>query len=90
MNSFFKYAVYRNRYLWFHILAGGFLAKLLFGLWGSEQKVLMFIFFLAVAWEVLEFLTTNVRVVYGSSRRFFLDAVGDVLGAIFMATITLW
>ncbi len=93
----FEYAVLRNMWLWFHMMAGGFLAKAWMGGWLFFNPVPDFVavrnvFMLAIAWELLEFLWLrvirgNINSVYGSQRNFFMDAFGDIMGALFMAII---
>jgi len=78
--AFIKYAFIDNKWLWFHMLSGAILAHII-PLWA--------IFALAIAWEVFEYLTSDVKKIYGSFSRFFLDAFGDVFGAVFMAVLVI-
>jgi len=76
--KFIKYAFIDNKWLWFHILSGGVLA-LFIPIWAVLS--------LAILWEFIEYITTDVDRIYGSFKRFFLDAFGDVFGALAMAVI---
>jgi len=76
--KFIDLAFVQNRWLWFHMIAGGILAHMI-PLWS--------ILTLAIAWEVLEYFTSDVEKIYGSKSRFFLDAFGDVMGALIIAII---
>jgi len=78
--EFINLAFVQNRWLWFHMLAGGILAKFL-PLWA--------IFAITVSWEIIEYLTTDVNKIYGSFNRFFLDSMGDIFGALMIAIIVL-
>lgn len=88
--SLIRDGILKNRWLWFHMFAGAFIAKLLqfFGL--SDKSILSIIFFGAILWEILELFTTDIDKVYGNHRRFFLDSVCDVFGALIMALIVIF
>ncbi|EHO40370.1 hypothetical protein Calab_0731 [Caldithrix abyssi DSM 13497] len=87
MNSLFKYAVYRNKWLWFHILGGGILAKLALAIFKNGQIAVDIVLLSAILWEIFEYFKDDVEKIYGSKKRFFLDALGDIAGALIMATI---
>ncbi len=87
MNSLFKYAVYQNRWLWFHIIAGGFLARLIVHFFHNGQLAVDVVLGLAIVWEIFEYFKDDVEKIYGSKKRFFLDALGDIAGAVVMAII---
>lgn len=74
MKKFLRNAFYENHWLWFHVLAGGTLAKLI-PVW---QVALI-----ALLWEVGEYFLSP----FGRSEKFFADAFGDVFGAVLMALI---
>lgn len=76
--NFLRYAFLENRWVWFHGLAGGSLALFL-PLWA--------IFALAIVWEVLEYVLSDIDKIYGSFSRFFLDSTGDVMLALAFAVI---
>ncbi len=86
---FLRYAFLENRWVWFHILAGAFLARCFLTLVQTDQ-VVGYVFLAAVTWELLEVALTNVEARYGSLKRFFLDAVGDVMGAVIAAVIVVF
>ncbi len=83
---FYKYAFLENRWLWFHFLAGGILAKLLLPHL-NPVTVLVLIFVASLTWEVIELVVRNVEQVYGSKKKFFMDAAGDIIGAVVMAAV---
>ncbi|APF20385.1 hypothetical protein Calab_1465 [Caldithrix abyssi DSM 13497] len=87
MNSLFKYAVYQNKWLWFHILGGGILAKLALAIFKNGQIAMEIVLLVAVLWEIFEYFKDDVEKIYGSKKRFFLDALGDIAGAALMAFI---
>ena len=69
----------RNRWLWFHILAADFLSNFL---------SLGVIAALAVAWELVEIITTGkyrLAKIYGSIYYFLLDSLADILFAVMVA-----
>ena len=86
---FFEHAFKRNQWLWFHILAGG-LATKIFLQWLSPQLTLGAVLGLAIAWEVIEFFAVDVEKVYGDKKRFFSDAVGDIIGAVAISAIMIF
>jgi len=79
--KFINLAFVQNRWLWFHMLAGGILAHII-PLWT--------ILLLAIGWEVFEYFISDVEKIYGSKRRFFIDAFGDIVGALIVAIIVLY
>jgi len=83
---FFKYAFLENRWLWFHLLAGGILAKFLLAYLDSTTTLALIVV-ASFAWEVVELVTRNVEQIYGSKKRFFMDAAGDIIGAVVMAAV---
>jgi len=43
----------------------------------------------AVAWEIIEYKADDVAKIYGSKRRFFFDAAGDIIAALLAAAVAL-
>lgn len=86
---FLEFAFLRNRWVWFHILAGAFLAKVMV-YFLMPYQVVGIIFTIAYLWEILELWTTDVERKYGNKKIFFLDAFGDILGALLAAIIVVW
>ena len=80
------WAIFGNEWLWFHILAGGVLARLGLLLLDQAQTMLA-VLLLAIGWEVYEYLTDDIIKVYGSVERFLYDAGGDIVGALLCALI---
>ena len=83
---FWKYAFVDNKWLWFHFFAGGIAAKILLS-WIIPGLVVGYIATAAFLWELMELFTQDIDKVYGSHKRFFLDASGDILGAVLMAIV---
>lgn len=73
-----------NKYLWVHMLGGAVGAKI-FNIIFSDNIVLMIVFLIALGWEALELIRDDVKAIYGSLKNFLLDALGDIIGACFMA-----
>ncbi|MCK5608039.1 hypothetical protein KAR91_39530 [Candidatus Pacearchaeota archaeon] len=86
--SILKAMLTKNSWLWFHVLGGGIIAKACL-LWITSIPQLAFIitFGIAICWEILEYNISNINQVYGSQKRFFGDAIGDVFGACVMALV---
>lgn len=78
----------RNSWLWFHVLGGGIIAKACL-LWITSVPQLAFLitFGIAIVWEIIEYNFTNTKQIYGSQKRFFGDAIGDIFGACAMALV---
>ena len=89
MNPLFEYMIYKNKWLWFHIMAGGFLAKILFLIFKNGQLAVDIVIALAILWELLEYLKNDIIKIYGNKKRFFLDSLGDIVGAVIMAIIVI-
>ncbi len=85
-SSFWRNAFTDNSFLWFHIVGGGTLAKI-FHLWIPGEKAVLFVLVIALGWELRELYFTDIKKIYGSHQRFFQNAFGDVVGALFMAVI---
>ncbi len=86
---FIRNAFIDNKWLWFHMLGGGIIARILLGL-TTPVTALIVVLLIAIAWEVLEFVTRNVEDIYGSKSRFFMDAAGDISGAAVMAALVIF
>ncbi|MGH1363901.1 MAG: hypothetical protein ACRBF0_10115 [Calditrichia bacterium] len=92
----FDYAIDRNRWLWFHILAGGVAGLLLISL---HIPAISGVFIAACIWEAIEALWNHMGGGfelngYGNEREgisplthFLLDAVADITGAVLMAAV---
>ena len=80
----------QNYWGWFHILAGAVMAKtmILFPLPGILTRYpLITILIIAITWEVYEYFSSDVLKIYGSYRRFYYDAAGDIVGTMLAAAI---
>jgi len=78
--------IFNNYWLWFHIMAGGAFAKLL-NLFLSDFWSIVILSAVAILWEIYELLTSDIQIIYGSYKHFFLDSLGDILGAVIMGII---
>lgn len=90
MHPLFKNMIYNNKWLWFHVLGGGFLAKILLLLFKNGQLAVDIVIASAILWELLEYLKKDVVKIYGNKKRFFLDSLGDIAGAVIMAIIVVF
>lgn len=79
----------KNVYLWFHILMGGVGARII-NHWKSKIDTLLIVFFISFAWEIYEMFVEGTSKVYGTTFRWALDSIGDIIGAVFMAFIVLY
>lgn len=94
-SEFIQHAFCLNRYVWFHMIAGGLIAKIepLYGMTFIEGVSLVAL--LAIFWEVLEFIfeskfsLENAAKTYGSVKYYAYDTIGDILGAVIIAMIVL-
>ena len=91
----FKQAIFNNQWLFFHLFAAAIGAKI--GLWffrkilkryNEKQLTVIIILILAIGWEVLEY-SLGIQA-YSNFKHFFLDACGDVIGAVIMAIIVVF
>ncbi len=80
--------VTKNVWLWFHILAGGFLMRVFLHLL-DPQRAFISVLAIAVIWEIIEYFMSNIEQIYGSKKAFAADALGDIIGACIMALICL-
>lgn len=86
VSDWFLNAFPNNRWLWFHVLSGGYLAGYLNTSWQVPGHWPLFIVLCAaIGWEMLEHSFLDIKDTYGSFKRFYHDASGDVLGALFCA-----
>ena len=74
-----------NVWLWFHILGAGVLAKVGIIFFPALTTVLI-IFAIAVIWEIIELYVQGTKV-YGNTKTWLADSLGDVLGAVLMAIV---
>lgn len=75
-----------NRWLWVHILGGGCFGYL-FNQFFTAQISVSCVIGVAFLWEVFEYIKDDVEKIYGSKKRFYLDAIQDIAGAVVMAII---
>ena len=84
-----KWMFMKNTWLWFHILAGGIGAKIGLALNLFPQNIVVLVFCIATAWELIEWIVQNDQMekIYGSYSRAMFDSFGDILGAVLMAAV---
>jgi len=75
-----------NSGLWMHVLGGVWITKLLLLIGLSAKTSLLLLIAIAIGWEVFEYFKNDVTKIYGSKKRFYLDAFQDIVGA-FIAAI---
>ena len=85
MIKFLKEMTVGNVWLWFHILGAGILAKIGIIFLPALITVLI-IFAIAIIWEIIELYVQGTKV-YGNTKIWFADSLGDVLGAVLMALV---
>jgi len=84
MHTLVKYALYDNRWLWFHVLAGGVLAKIIQAFGAMPQLTLIIIGALAFAYEIYQWITKDT---VAPKERAILDGFADIAGAWLMALV---
>ena len=94
MHPLFQYGILNNRWLWFHILGAAVLARLFLYFGYTDQHAFGLVLMIALLWEVIEYfwkmeIKKNLLSTYGSEKRFFLDAFGDIAGAVIISLIIL-
>jgi len=88
--------VYKNKWFWFHIAAGMIGFDIAAGLGLSFLISFIIISILAVGWEYIEFYIEcggdweKIEKIYGSKKDWFLDSLGDVMGALIFGSIIYW
>jgi len=68
----------------FHIAAGAFFCKLALWLGSSNTEALYWVFGVAIAWEIFEYLIENWRP-YGTKQRWFNNTISDIVVAMAIA-----
>ena len=91
MNSLFvRWAIFDNKWLWFHMLAGAVAARLATSAGFEAPSNLLWVGGLGFLWEVAEYFLVDIEKEYGSKKRFFADAVGDFAGAFLTALLVIF
>jgi hypothetical protein len=96
ISKFYKWGIYGNRFLWFHLYAGCFGywlgGNIGLALWLTSAIVLI----CAVAWERFEFQVecggdwAMVEKVYGSVERWTYDTAGDIIVPLVLGIVFWW
>jgi hypothetical protein len=83
MHYLMENAIYKNHWLFIHVLFGGILAKALtmFGL--HAQLVLIIVGIVAVLYEIYQWFFDHL----GDKKRMIADSVADIWGAWLMALV---
>ena len=90
--SLVKYGFCQNSWVWFHILGGGVLARIL-SIWLPSDLSLIIVIGVALLWEGIEFVFEtkgDPTTVYGSWGRWMWDSLGDIMGTIICALLILF
>jgi len=87
--GFLTIAFIDNKWLWAHLVAAAILSRYL-DTQMDKGHVLIVVLFLSVLWEVIESMSGKIEEKDGTRKAFFVDGVGDVLGALFMASIVIF
>ena len=81
-----RYGFCSNVWVWFHILGGGVLARvIIFKL--KALKTLGAVGAIAFIWEIIEVLFDNPVAIYGSWSRWAYDSAGDIIGTLLAALL---
>ena len=86
---FIQNAFNKNYWITAHIFFSGILTKFLFYLNIPFREIFIIIFILSIGWEIYEYNKNNVELIYGSKKRFYQDAFGDVFASLFICLICL-
>ena len=91
--KFIKWGFNQNWAIWFHMLGGGvgaWIGKHFF----SDWVTLSIIIFLAVVWEGIEFIADGgiegMIKIYGTLEKWEYDSLGDVVGALIIASLVIF
>jgi len=88
--KFFKWGVFGNVWLWFHLCGGVVGAKIAL-IYLDQWSALLAIALLTVVWEIIEFIVDGgvkgMVKIYGSLERWAYDSLGDIVGACLMALV---
>jgi|GEM_PF-6531412 len=84
----FKKAFLQNSGIGFHVLGGEVITLGLYKCGVSKTNSFLITIGFAVLWEVFEYYNDPIKKIYGSKKRFYTDAFGDIAGA-GVASITL-
>lgn len=91
MSKFFDMAIGKNRWLWFHCLAGVVLTAVFMKYFGfSDHGAVSTVFFVAFGYELLEYGYKQLFKKWDNpdyKRRFVLDAAFDIIGAVLCSFI---
>ena len=95
MIEFLKEMTVENAWLWFHILAGGFLARSAYkfmrfrmGSRKAEKRLaILAVFVITLTWEIFELYYWGYANYSGGAMGWFADSLGDILGAVLMALV---
>ena len=81
-----------NYWGWFHLLAGGSIAKFA-NIWISGLISILIVLVVALIWECVEFFIECkgsfeiVKKIYGSVEKWIYDSIGDVILAVLCAIL---
>ena len=91
--KFFKWGMFGNVWAWFHIAGGAVLARFLSEFFGDITSIIL-VLLVTLLWELLEFIFDGGKEgmikIYGSMERWFYDSLGDVTGAMFVASLVIF
>lgn len=84
IKEFFLYNKRQNWGLWAHVFCASLIAGIVNLLFGRNWDAVVFIFFLMIGWEIIEYIWENgadfekAKKNYGSAKNFFFDLIGDI------------
>ena len=94
--KFYKWGIYGNKWLWFHIAAGmlGFALGYRFDL--VFWQTFCYIGMAAISWELVEYFLEcggnieKIIKIYGSLERWFYDSLGDIVMPLALGACLWW
>ena len=94
--KFYKWGIYGNRWLWFHLYAGCFGYWLAGNIGLSLGQSVITIAALAVGWEIIEYFLEcggnpeKIIEIYGSLERWAYDTAGDIIVPLVLGVVFWW
>ena len=88
--EWFYFAFNGNTWLWFHMVAGGISAKIAKAIGFEDYLTILGVLVAALLWEKIEHFIENQLLVYKSTKRWFFDTLGDIVGAVAIAGLVVF
>jgi len=94
--KFYKWGIYGNRWLWFHLFGGSVGYWLAGNIGFSLGQSVIIITTLAVGWEIIEYFLEcggdweKIIEIYGSLERWAYDTAGDIIVPLVLGVVFWW